>query len=105
MIELRQDIPAEELFRYMEKLDFPSQYHPDFARWEASFSRDVDGAGRTLFAELAAAGAYIDGRLAGYVRRFDTDTALGNAAAQRLYEKTGFVRAGVTRSYVRDEEG
>ena len=39
------------------------------------------------------------------VRRFDTDTALGNAAAQRLYEKTGFVRAGVTRSYVRDEEG
>ena len=34
---------------------------------------------------------------------FDTDTAMTNAAARRFYEKTGFVRAGVTRSYVRVE--
>ena len=37
------------------------------------------------------------------VRRFDTDTALTNAVSRRFYEKTGFVRAGVTRSYVRVE--
>lgn len=33
------------------------------------------------------------------IRRFDTDTALSNTAAQGYYEKTGFVNAGVTRSY------
>lgn len=76
------------------------------------FDRDREDAGRrrgALFggrglgtACMAALRADLYGR---GVRRFDTDTALGNAAAQRLYEKTGFVRAGVTRSYVRDEEG
>lgn len=33
------------------------------------------------------------------IRRFDTDTALSNTAAQGYYEKTGFVNAGITRSY------
>jgi GNAT superfamily N-acetyltransferase len=33
------------------------------------------------------------------IRRFDTDTALDNAAAQGYYEKTGFTNAGITRSY------
>ena len=33
------------------------------------------------------------------IRRFDTDTALSNTAAQGYYEKTDFVSAGVTRSY------
>lgn len=32
--------------------------------------------------------------------RLDTDTAMTNTAAQRFYEKTGFVGQGVTRSYV-----
>lgn len=39
----------------------------------------------------------------GYVR-LDTDTALNNAIAQRFYEKTGFDRAGITRSYYLDKE-
>ncbi len=43
MIEIRCHVPAEDLFRYMEKLDFPYQYRPDLARWEASFSHDTDG--------------------------------------------------------------
>lgn len=81
MTELRRNVPAEELFRYMEGLDFPSQYHPDFGRWEAPFSRDRDGEGRTLFASLDTAGAYVDGTLAGFV----------------------FARRGVTRSYRRDD--
>ena len=34
--------------------------------------------------------------------RLDTDTALNNVIAQRFYEKTGFTRAGITRSYYRD---
>lgn len=34
--------------------------------------------------------------------RLDTDTALNNHVAQRFYEKTGFSREGVTRSYYRD---
>ena len=34
------------------------------------------------------------------VRRFDTDTAVTNAAARRFYERTGFIRRGVTRSYI-----
>ena len=39
----------------------------------------------------------------GYVR-LDTDTALNNKVAQRFYEKTGFTREGITRSYYRDKE-
>jgi RimJ/RimL family protein N-acetyltransferase len=31
--------------------------------------------------------------------RLDTDTALGNLIAQRYYEKNGFTREGITRSY------
>lgn len=45
---------------------------------------------RALMAELAARG----------FARLDTDTALGNARAQHVYEKTGFARMGVTRSYM-----
>lgn len=33
------------------------------------------------------------------VRRFDTDTALQNTAAQGYYEKTGFTNRGISRSY------
>lgn len=33
------------------------------------------------------------------VRRFDTDTALDNTVAQHYYEKTGFTREGITRSF------
>lgn len=33
------------------------------------------------------------------ITRFDTDTALLNAVAQHFYEKTGFTREGITRSF------
>lgn len=33
------------------------------------------------------------------IRRFDTDTALSNTAAQSCYEKNGFSYEGITRSY------
>lgn len=33
------------------------------------------------------------------IRRFDTDTALSNLAAQHYYEKKHFTREGITRSY------
>lgn len=33
------------------------------------------------------------------ITRFDTDTALDNSVAQRYYEKNGFLREGITRSY------
>ena len=33
------------------------------------------------------------------IRRFDTDTALSNTAAQSCYEKNGFSFEGITRSY------
>ncbi len=33
------------------------------------------------------------------IRRFDTDTALDNKIAQHYYEKNGFIREGITRSY------
>lgn len=33
------------------------------------------------------------------IKRFDTDTALNNSVAQRYYEKTIFIREGITRSY------
>lgn len=35
------------------------------------------------------------------ITRFDTDTALSNTIAQHFYEKTGFTREGITRSYYR----
>ena len=44
---------------------------------------------RALFADLYARG----------IRRFDTDTAPNNIAAQHYYEKTGFTNEGITRSY------
>lgn len=31
--------------------------------------------------------------------RFDTDTAISNEAACHFYEKNGFVREGITRSF------
>ena len=37
------------------------------------------------------------------IRRFDTDTALANAAAQRYYERNCFKREGITRSYYTEE--
>ena len=37
------------------------------------------------------------------VIRFDTDTALDNHTAQHYYEKNGFTREGITRSYYKDE--
>lgn len=36
------------------------------------------------------------------VIRFDTDTALDNRVAQHYYEKNGFIREGVTRSYYKN---
>lgn len=36
------------------------------------------------------------------IRRFDTDTALNNLVAQHYYEKTDFVREGITRSFFKD---
>lgn len=33
--------------------------------------------------------------------RFDTDTALSNSVAQHYYEKNGFIREGITRSFYR----
>lgn len=36
------------------------------------------------------------------IRRFDTDTALSNTIAQHFYEKTGFAREGITRSFFRN---
>ena len=33
------------------------------------------------------------------ITRFDTDTAISNLVAQHYYEKTGFTREGITRSY------
>ena len=38
------------------------------------------------------------------IRKFDTDTALQNLVAQHFYEKTGFVREGITRSFYRNEK-
>lgn len=35
------------------------------------------------------------------ITRFDTDTAYPNLIAQRYYEKNGFAREGITRSYYR----
>lgn len=35
------------------------------------------------------------------MKRFDTDTAMSNLVAQHYYEKTGFTREGITRSYYR----
>ena len=36
------------------------------------------------------------------IRRFDTDTALNNTAAQHYYEKMGFINKGITRSYLKE---
>lgn len=35
------------------------------------------------------------------ITRFDTDTALSNTVAQHFYEKNGFTREGITRSFYR----
>ena len=36
--------------------------------------------------------------------KLDTDTAVDNLIAQRYYEKNGFSREGITRSYYRDSK-
>ena len=33
------------------------------------------------------------------IKRLDTDTAISNLTAQHYYEKNGFTREGITRSY------
>lgn len=36
------------------------------------------------------------------IERFDTDTALDNTVAQHYYEKNGFIREGITRSFYKN---
>lgn len=39
------------------------------------------------------------------IRRFDTDTAINNLVAQHYYEKNGYTREGITRSYYKQSKG
>lgn len=76
------------------QVHFLPQVDAAYLRWIfLDSSRQHTGFGtavmQQLFKELYARG----------IRRFDTDTALDNAAAQGYYEKTGFTNAGITRSY------
>ena len=59
----------------------------------------VDGSRQHQGLGTAAMGALFSELYGMGIRRFDTDTALNNAAAQGYYEKTGFRREGITRSY------
>lgn len=36
------------------------------------------------------------------VKQFDTDTALNNVIAQKYYQKNGFIKLGITRSYCKN---
>lgn len=38
------------------------------------------------------------------IRKLDTDTALTNVGAQHFYEKNGFVRKGISRSFYLENE-
>lgn len=40
---------TREVYDYMNTLRFPYRYGADFADWERSYDRDVDGEGRRLF--------------------------------------------------------
>lgn len=57
-----------EVYACMKGLDFPYHYETDFALWEKSWQHDVDGSGKNLFSNLTTVGAWLDGRLTGFVQ-------------------------------------
>ena len=76
------------------QVHFLPQKETAYLRWiYVDEKRQHTGVGtavmNALFSDLSSMG----------IIRFDTDTALGNLAAQHFYEKTGFENKGITRSY------
>ncbi len=68
-----------------------------YLRWIfVTESRQNQGLGSRCMAALKSALARQG------VTRLDTDTAMDNLRAQHFYEKNGFVRMGITRSFYRD---
>lgn len=57
-----------EVYEYMKKLIFPYHYETDYDLWEKSFNNDADGEGRSLFSELTTVGAYLNGKLTGFIQ-------------------------------------
>ncbi len=81
-----------EVYNYMNTLRFPYRYDADFADWERSYARDVDGEGRRLFEGLETVGAYRAGRLAGFVQY--GCSAIG-------FDESGEVTSGVSYPIIR----
>ena len=83
---------TREVYDYMNTLRFPYRYGADFADWERSYDRDVDGEGRQLFSRLETIGAYRTGRLAGFVQ-------YGHSAIG--FDESGAVTSGVSYPIIR----
>ena len=83
---------TREVYDYMNTLRFPYRYGADFADWERSYDRDVDGEGRRLFSRLETIGAYRAGRLAGFVQ-------YGHSAIG--FDESGAVTSGVSYPIIR----
>ena len=83
---------TREVYDYMNTLRFPYRYGADFADWERSYDRDVDGEGRRLFSRLETIGAYRTGRLAGFVQ-------YGHSAFG--FDESGAVTSGVSYPIIR----
>lgn len=67
-IELKTIIDQSEIYDYMLTLPFPYNYEVEFNTWEKSYLYDVDGEGRTLFSNLTTMGAYLNGKLTGFIQ-------------------------------------
>lgn len=66
--EWKEVMDLREIYEYMMNLSFPYNYEVEYDVWERSYLYDVDGEGRTLFANLTTKGAYLDGKLIGMIQ-------------------------------------
>ena len=124
MLKIIETENLEKIYNYQIKFNAPFFISKDFALWRKSFEEDVDGEGRVLFKEIFVKVAWEENEIVGFIQygktafgfdnqgeilkhwlydkgvtRFDTDTAISNTIAQHYYDKNGFIREGITRSY------
>lgn len=76
-MEIKSHVNAEEVFRYMKRIDLPFKYTTSYDLWEKSYLDDIDGEGRTLFSDLTTSGAYVAGKPVGFIQYGKTSFGFG----------------------------
>lgn len=75
---LKRIVNLKDIYDYMVNLSFPYHYEVNFDTWEKSYLYDIDGNGRILFSDLTTLGAYLEGKLIGFIQYGKTAIGFDN---------------------------